>query len=228
MSVKKEELLDKYEDLVWKIARLYPSKSKADSEDAFQAGCLGLCEAFNRFDSKKGSEFSTFAYYWIQKYIREFSRSNSFHVDIPAHQLQNSQKVHRTFIKIRTERMDRLEAIHQTAKSLDITVKEVYGALDVYQSHQDHSTYLDDPECVVAVQGNSDILNMVEISSQIDKLKKRASKFSKREQDMLNALYFGDDITCESISEAGKRLGISKQSAQELHKKAITKLKAAA
>lgn len=228
MSVLKEHLLEKYADLVWKVVKSYKVKTKADNEDAFQAGCLGLCEAHNRFDASKGHQFSTYAFPWINKYVREFSRSNSFYVDIPPHQMQIAQKVYRAFVEFRSERMLRVEAIRKTASKLGMSFPEVQDALAIYQGHQDHSAYLDDPECNVDIEDQADMLEAVEIRREIEKLQKRSMTFPKREQDLLNALYFENNGLCSSISDAGKIMGISKQSAQELHSKAIAKLKKAA
>lgn len=227
MKESKESLLDRYSDLVWKVIKLYPVKTQADNQDAFQAGCLGLCEAYNRFDESKGHKFSTFAFPWIQKYVREFSRENSFYVHIPANQLRNSQKVFQSFLGHRSKRLLRVEAIRKTASSLGMEISDVQEALSIYQGHRDHNTYLDDPECVNPVGHEPSILEAVTVSRQIDKLKRRSRSFSKREQEILRVLYFGDNVYCETVSEAGKLMGISKQSAQELHKKAITKLKRA-
>ncbi len=39
--------------------------------DLIQAGCLGLCEAADRFDRDRGVKFGTYARHWISMEIRE-------------------------------------------------------------------------------------------------------------------------------------------------------------
>ena len=46
------------------------------TDDLCQEGMLGLCEALDRFDFSYGNQFSTFAFYYINKYILNFMREN--------------------------------------------------------------------------------------------------------------------------------------------------------
>lgn len=227
MSKHKNFQLDEYSDLIWSIVKKYPIIRKPDLEDAFQAGCVGLCEAINRFDESKGNSFVTYAFPWIHKYIREFSRENAFYVHVPANQLRIAQKVFEKFSKLRSQDMSRHDAIKQTSKTLSIKKEDIYEALKIYQSHQDHNTYLDDPECITSLEGNGDLTDSVSIYRQIEKLRSRVRIFPKREREIMDSLYFRNE-NCDSISDAGKLMNISKQSAQELHKKAMDKLKKAA
>lgn len=41
--------------------------------DLQQAGFVGVCEAWNRFDSEKSVKFTTYAWWWIRAYIREYA-----------------------------------------------------------------------------------------------------------------------------------------------------------
>ena len=59
----------KYKRLVGSIAVQF--SSVADIEDLMQEGFIGLLEASKRFDPDRGVKFTTYAYPWIKKYIRE-------------------------------------------------------------------------------------------------------------------------------------------------------------
>jgi RNA polymerase sigma factor (sigma-70 family) len=63
-----EELLKKYDLLIRKIVNKYYTRM-LDKEDLYQEGVMGLLEARKRFDKDRGTRFSTYAYYWIRKYI---------------------------------------------------------------------------------------------------------------------------------------------------------------
>lgn len=228
MPISKEKLLDEYQDLVWLLVRKHSLYSEADREDAFQAGCMGLCEAYNRFDESKGCEFSTYAYQWVHKFIREFARKNAFSVDVPTHQMALAHKVHRTFIGFREEGCDRLEAIKKTAKKMGVTQSEAEEALGIYQSHREHNACIDDPDDTTNLKNEVDVFDVVAVSHQIDQIKGRLHLLSNRERDLIDLMYLGKEVSCETISDAGRVMQVSKQSAQEFHRKAIEKLKRAA
>jgi RNA polymerase sigma factor (sigma-70 family) len=63
-----ETLIREYKSLVAYHARKY-SAYGVSREDLEQEGMLGLLEASTRFNSKQNVLFSTYAAYWIKKYI---------------------------------------------------------------------------------------------------------------------------------------------------------------
>lgn len=227
MPISKEELLNEYQDLVWLFVRKFSFHSEADREDAFQAGCIGLCEAYNRFEESKGCEFTTYAYEWVHKFVREFAQKNAFFVKVPSHQMALSHKVHKAFIQLREDGLDRLDAIKKAAKVIGVTQLEAEEALAVYQSHKEHNAYLDDPDDSTNLKNEVDIFEVVAINHQVEKIKKKLHLLSNRERDIIDLMYLGKEVSCETISDAGRIMNVSKQSAQEFHKKAIKKLRAA-
>ena len=64
-----------YEGLIYSIISKYPNRF--DKEDLFQAGMLGLVDAYKHYDPHANTKFSTYAYYYIvgevNKYIKECS-----------------------------------------------------------------------------------------------------------------------------------------------------------
>jgi len=67
-----DTILD-YEGLIYSVINKY--SSRFDHDDLFQAGMLGLVDAYKHFDPSVSVKFSTYAYYYIvgevNKYIRE-------------------------------------------------------------------------------------------------------------------------------------------------------------
>ncbi|MCK9557518.1 MAG: sigma-70 family RNA polymerase sigma factor [Candidatus Cloacimonetes bacterium] len=63
-----ELIVRKFEGMVINLAKRHFC-GKPDFEDLVQEGMLGLLEANNRYDPSKGTKFSTYAYYWIEKRI---------------------------------------------------------------------------------------------------------------------------------------------------------------
>lgn len=68
MDISQDEVISRYSPLARSIAQKY-SKLGVPFEDLLQEGLLGILDAYNRFDEKKGTKFSTYATYWIKKRI---------------------------------------------------------------------------------------------------------------------------------------------------------------
>ena len=63
-----QQLFLKHHRLVLKII-FDVTRGRFFSDDALQAGAVGLCIACRRFDQSKGVAFTTYAYYYIRKYV---------------------------------------------------------------------------------------------------------------------------------------------------------------
>ena len=61
MNEELKELVLNNQNLIYSIA----SKFKGDKEDLFQAGCLGLIDAYQKYDSNYNTKFTTYAYPFI-------------------------------------------------------------------------------------------------------------------------------------------------------------------
>ena len=66
--MNKEKIVTEYFPLVRSIAAKY-NKLGIPQEDLEQEGMIGLLEAANKYEEDKGAKFSTYATYWIKKYI---------------------------------------------------------------------------------------------------------------------------------------------------------------
>jgi len=91
-----KETIEKYMPLVKSIASKY-SYVGIPYEDLVQEGTIGLWEAWKRFDPDKGAKFSTYAIYWIKKYILEAvskehkTSHNAVHLDDAISHNKNEQ-----------------------------------------------------------------------------------------------------------------------------------------
>ena len=61
MNEELKELVLNNQNLIYSIA----SKFKGDKEDLFQAGCLGLIDAYQKYNSNYNTKFTTYAYPFI-------------------------------------------------------------------------------------------------------------------------------------------------------------------
>jgi RNA polymerase primary sigma factor len=77
-------VFDSHVAFVVKIAKEYRYLG-VPFEDLLAEGNLGLLEAARRFDPARGARFTTYAAWWIRKYILQALRDQTFLVRIPDH-----------------------------------------------------------------------------------------------------------------------------------------------
>ena len=70
-----ERLLLENSGLIWSVARRYYGRG-VDPEDLYQLGCLGFLKAVRGFDTRYGTQFSTYAVPKIAGEIRRFLRDD--------------------------------------------------------------------------------------------------------------------------------------------------------
>src|SRR5215510_7553556 len=69
-----ESLILKNERLIYSIMKYFDRYQ--NKEDLFQAGCIGLIEAYHRYDETHGTKFSTYAYDYILGEMRKLVRED--------------------------------------------------------------------------------------------------------------------------------------------------------
>ena len=72
----KERMMKGHAKLVVSVAKKYQSED-FDLVDLFQEGILGLEKAVEKYDPKRGYEFSTYAFWWIRQSMKRAIASQS-------------------------------------------------------------------------------------------------------------------------------------------------------
>jgi RNA polymerase sigma factor (sigma-70 family) len=79
-------------NLSWKISTKYtgrlenePRELAVEQLDLYQEGALGLMKATGRFNFLHGNRYSTYAYWWIDRYMDRYFCCNGRVVDLPVH-----------------------------------------------------------------------------------------------------------------------------------------------
>lgn len=66
-------------------------------EDVINTGIQGLIKAINMFDATRNLKFSTYAFYWIQVFVREGSLSESGSIKIPVYLQKKKHQLNRIY-----------------------------------------------------------------------------------------------------------------------------------
>ncbi|MGN0817655.1 MAG: SigB/SigF/SigG family RNA polymerase sigma factor [Candidatus Coproplasma sp.] len=206
--------------LVLSLVRRFWAK-KANADDVFQAGCVGLIKAIDNFDLSVGVKFSTYAVPMILGEIKRYLRDGN--------SLRVSRSIRDTayqILKVREklEVTDENVTYDKIAKEMNIAVSEVAYALDAISD----PVSLYDPvynkagDELLLVDQIFDEKNNDEAWTEKAALYEAISKLEQREKNILFLRYFEGKTQTEISSE----VGISQAQVSRLEKSALKQIRA--
>lgn len=109
--------------LVRKEAHHWVNQCTESYEDLLQVGCIGLIRAIERFDTTRGTAFSSFAIPYIRGEIQHYLRDRSYSVRIPRRWWALQEQSISVIQKLRGQ-LHRQPTDPEIAAALDITLTE--------------------------------------------------------------------------------------------------------
>jgi RNA polymerase sigma factor FliA len=212
-GLSQEELLEKYTPLVRSIAYQIKQRLRIPLEidELVQDGRIGLMEAAERFDSKLGVSFKTFAYYRIKGAMYDSLRK----MDVITRRGNSRMMFEAAATEFLSDETNRGSTEPRKATIKD-EMNEVAGLISglvpIYLLTSDAVDRLEQ-------RGKSPDQQLA-FKQQKAELKKALQQLPAKERQLLEYHYY-EDLTLE---QAASRLGLSKSWASRLHAKAILKL----
>lgn len=194
-----------YEGLIYSIIAKYPKRF--DRDDLFQAGMLGLVDAYKHYDPNVSVKFSTYAYYYIvgevNKYIRECSS-----LKISKDLIDLKKKILKV-IDVMTQKLGREPTTLELSLYLDVSEEMIINALISTDE-------------VVSIDASFDSFKYFDdINAEKLDLREEIEKLSEDEQRLIKARYY-EDLT---QIETSKKLGISQAQVSRNESKILKKLR---
>lgn len=212
--VDREELVEKYRYYVYSIVKKVRATlpRNVDFEELVSYGMIGLMEAADRFDPRRGIAFTTFSYYRIRGAIFDGLREMGV--------LMRSPKG--KWVQREANLNDLVQTAADDSKSgnqkVEDEIKEVGKLVDriipaYLLSLTDEST----PEVVDTAELPSDI---VEMDDLLQLVRSQVNALSAKEKLLIEKLYFKHVTT----TQLAKEMGVTKSWVSRLHSKAIAQL----
>lgn len=206
--------------LVLSLVKRFWSK-KANADDVFQVGCVGLIKAIDNFDISVGVKFSTYAVPMILGEIKRYIRDGN--------SLRVSRSIRDTAYKVlkvreKLEESDEDVTYDKIAAEMKVAVSEVAYALDAISDPVSlyDPVYDKQGDTLLLMDQLSDPKNNDEIWTEKAALYEALSRLNDREKTVLVLRYF-EGKTQTEISE---RVGISQAQVSRLEKAALKRIKA--
>lgn len=205
--------------LVLSIMKRFSSKT-ANSDDVFQAGCIGLIKAIDNFDLSVGVKFSTYAVPMIIGEIKRFLKGGN--------SLRISRSIRDTaYLALKTrseiEKRDEEASIEKIAKEMNVALSEVVYALDAISDTLSlyEPVYNKNGDTLLLMDQIGDEKNTEDRWTEKVAIENSLLTLKEREKRIIYLRYY-EGKTQTEISE---EIGISQAQVSRLEKNALAEIK---
>ncbi|MFP4114548.1 MAG: sigma-70 family RNA polymerase sigma factor [Spirochaetota bacterium] len=197
--------------------------------DLIDEGNIGLIEAVDRFNFRKGCRFSTYGTWWIRQAIVKALADKGRVIRIPVHMLTHIRRCFSVSRQL-TEELGRQPKVGEIAERLGVDpgrVEEVTrfaqdaASLDVTVD-DDGSTRLSDLIEDEASLAPSETAYRVSVR---DHIQRALDILTEREKQIIKLRFGIGSEGPYTLEETGDRLGITRERVRQLQEKAIRKLR---
>lgn len=217
----RDRLILMHRNLVSYLARRFTDRGEM-YDDIIQQGLIGLINALDHFDPKRGVRFATFATPTIVGEIRRYFRDKTWGVRVPRRLQELHQAINKK-IEILTHELDRSPTYQEIARSLNVEVEQVVEAMEM--PHALEPASLDEPSSGEdggsisdQIGGNDPNLDHWGDYSQ---LQAALDQLPERQQIVLKLAYF------EGFSQAeiARQIKVSPMHVSRLQRRALAQLR---
>ncbi len=222
----KDRMINSNLRLVVSNARRYQGQGLSLG-DLIQEGMLGLIRAVEKFDWRKGFRFSTYATLWIRQAIQRGLENTSRTIRLPVHVAQRSRKVGRIEREL-TTKLGHEPSDEEIAAVADLPLADVIEIRKADRAvvsldkpvGEDGDTSLGDLISLVSPSVDEEVHGQLSSETLLDAI----AGLPEQERDVIEMRFGAGDQEPQTLSQAGRKLGVSTERARQIEERALRRL----
>lgn len=231
----RQDICIKNQGLVAKFAKYYFEKFSCnlELEDLIQEGNIGMLKAAEKFDIRRGYEFSTYATWWIKQAITRAIYDTGLAIRLPVHLVEKILKASRLERNFLMEGFDLRRRIELVAQEMAMTPEDI-SRLFALRAAYLNIISLDKP---VDEESDSQLRDFIEDTTIPDpadaasfmllkeQLEEVLETLTLRERNVLRLRYGLEDGRERTLEDVGKIFGVTRERIRQIEAKALRKLR---
>ena len=219
-SAAKDEILQENAGLIWSVVRRF--QGRAEQEDLYQIGAIGLLKCIDKFDFSFDVRFSTYAVPMIMGEIKRFLRDDGA-VKVSRGLKELAFRAKKLQDKAMAEE-NREMSLQELAAALDVEKEELVLAMEA--GREVESLY-------AAAGGQSDtplqLIDKLSDGTEAERMMERLSlmealeHLDAKERQIITLRYFQD----KTQTDVAKRIGISQVQVSRIEKRVLQQMRQA-
>jgi RNA polymerase primary sigma factor len=223
----KDELIKANLRLVVSIAKKYVNRGLT-LLDLVQEGNIGLMKAADRYESGKGTKFSTYSTWWIRQRITRAILDQARTIRLPVHLIEESTRISRIYAKFMREK-GREPASEEVSRIMGLSVVRVNEILRAIQEPVSLETPILSEEKelkdVIIDEKSVSPFKTLENNEASNRIEEVLSSLTEREEKIIR-MRFGIGVGSEhTLEEVGKYFKLTRERIRQIEIKALKKLR---
>ena len=225
----KKRIIEANLRLVVSIAKKYAGVSPAlSASDLIQEGNVGLMQAVDKFEYRKGYKFSTYAVWWIRQSITRAIANYGGVIRLPVHIIESNKELRRASARA-ARRLSRTPTVDEIANQMQVRSEKVQQLLQMPRHPVSLETPIGTEDSYLADFIKDEKAESPEIEADQNELLERIDEvlasLSDREAQVIRLRFGIDDGYARTLDQIGRAFGVSRERIRQIEERALNKLR---